>query len=705
MLKLAFLLPSWLRTLLKTTDMDKAQSTHTNSLIHESSPYLLQHAHNPVDWMSWTEAAWERARNENKLVLISIGYSACHWCHVMEHESFEDESVANIMNEHFVCIKVDREERPDVDQVYMIAVQLMTGHGGWPMNCFAMPDGRPVYGGTYFQKKQWMDILINLADIWKTEPGKVQQYADQLLEGVRKSELIALNPIKDELNIKTLQRCWKNWSTRVDVTEGGPNKAPKFPLPNNYLFLLHLSHSGVITSTEQYQLEDYLHLTLKKMAWGGLYDQVGGGFARYSTDTLWKAPHFEKMLYDNAQLVSLYSEAYRAKPDELYKQVVYETLDFVARELTAANGAFYSALDADSEGEEGRFYVWKKGELEELLGPEFPLFAKCFSIDENGLWEHGNYILLRRQEYDPIAKEFGITKSVLKEKMISAKNLLLLERSKRVRPGLDDKSLCSWNALMAKAYADAYRSFSEPAWLDAARKSMNLLLHDLRRPDGGLFHTFKNGKATVNGFLEDYSFTIEACLALYECSFEASWLSDAAALCEYALKHFQDNESGFFYFTSSLDPPLIARKFELSDNVIPASNSSLAKCLFQLGHFLGNEKYISLARHMLLNVQAEIEQYGAGYSNWAILHLWLSRPFFEVAIVGKDVDEKRKALYRHYHPNVIFAGSLTESTLPLLKDRYKEGSTLVYVCRNQSCLAPVSEIPDVLEILKKPYEA
>jgi hypothetical protein len=440
------------------------------------------------------------------------------------------------------------------------------------------------------------------------------------------------------------------------------------------------------------------------MAWGGIYDQVGGGFARYSTDALWKAPHFEKMLYDNAQLVSLYSEAYRAKPDALYKQIVYETLAFINREHTAPSGAFYSAIDADSEGEEGRFYVWKKEELEELLGIDFPLFAACFSINEQGLWEHGNYILLRTQEFDAIAREFGISEAELQEKMATAKRILLEKRSKRVRPGLDDKSLCSWNALMVKGYVDAYRSFQEHVWLESALKNMHLLLHQMRRPDGGLFHSFKNGKSTINGFLEDYSFTIEACLALYEATFEAFWLNQAAELCEYTLKHFQDNESGFFYFTSSLDPALIVRKFELSDNVIPSSNSSMAKCLFQLGHFLGNEQYIAHASRMLLKVQNEIENYGAGYSNWAILHLWLCKPFFEIAIVGKDVDEKHKILYKHYLPNMIFAGSQSASDLPLLKNRYKEGSTLMYVCRDQSCQAPLSEIEDVLEVLQNSYE-
>jgi uncharacterized protein YyaL (SSP411 family) len=676
-----------------------APPKYTNALIHESSPYLLQHAHNPVNWQTWNEKARDQARREHKLILVSIGYSACHWCHVMEHESFESESVAQIMNEHFVCIKIDREERPDIDQLYMSAVQLMTGHGGWPLNCFTTPDGRPVYGGTYFQKDQWKNILQNLTDLWKNDTDKVYQYAEQLSAGIQQSELLAKPQSEHTLTTEVLLKSWKLWSTRIDTIEGGPNRAPKFPLPNNYSFLLRYAETGPAEESLQ-NLNEHVHLTLRKMAYGGIYDQLGGGFARYSTDNLWKAPHFEKMLYDNAQLVSLYAEAWQLHKDPLYKQIVYETLNFISRELIAPEGAFYSALDADTEGEEGKFYTWTEEELTMLLGNDFPLFAAYYNINEDGLWEHGNYILLRKKEDTLIASEFSLSMDQLHSKLAAMKKKLLLERNKRPLPGLDDKSLCSWNALMAKGYTDAYRGFGEPSFLNCARRSVKCLLMQFRKTDGGLFHCYKQGKGYINGFLEDYSFTIEACLALYEITFDTVLLEEASALCEYACKHFQDEKSRMFYFTSDQDEVLIARKYELSDNVIPASNSSMAKALFLLGHQLEKEEYVNDAKTMLLSMQKEIEQYGSGYSNWAQLQLWICRPFSELVIVGKDVDEKSKALHQHYLPNLIFAGSKTDSDLPLLKNRYKEGATLIYVCRGKTCLNPVTDVSEALKLLQ-----
>jgi uncharacterized protein YyaL (SSP411 family) len=674
--------------------VDKNTHRHTNLLANESSPYLLQHKHNPVNWQAWNESAWEQARRENKLVLISIGYSACHWCHVMEHQTFEDESAAQLMNEHFVCIKVDREERPDVDQIYMIAVQLMTGHGGWPLNCFATPDGRPVYGGTYFQTAQWKQILLNLADLWKNNPDQVYHYAEQLTAGLQQAELISVKKQGAEISAETLVASWKNWSLRIDNTEGGPNKAPKFPLPNNYQFLLQLGQTDLLPENENQVLNDHVALTLQKMARGGIYDQVGGGFARYSTDELWKVPHFEKMLYDNAQLVSLYAEAYRIQPVPIYKETVYDTLAFLRRELSAPEGVYYSALDADSEGEEGKFYTWTKEELQQAMGADFAQFETVYHIDELGLWEEEHYILMRKMNAQ--TAEPGISYPKLAE----WKQLLLQARASRIRPGLDDKSLCSWNALLIKGYTDAYLAFGDDSLLDFAKHSATKLLACFSTGNGGLFHTYKNGQGRINGFLEDYCFTLEALIALYEATFETNWLDSATALCEYTLAHFADPQSGFFFFTSSADKALIARKLELSDNVVPASNSSMAKALFRLGHLLGKEEYLEKARHMLGAVQTEMRQYGAGYSNWALLQLWLTQPFYEVAIVGKDVDEMRKSFHRHGLANVIFAGSKSASTLPLLLNRHSEGTTQIFVCHNNACQAPVTSVDQALALLR-----
>lgn len=679
--------------------MKSTQPKYTNALIDETSPYLLQHAHNPVNWYAWNDETLAKAKLENKLILISIGYSACHWCHVMEHESFEDEVVAKIMNTHFICIKVDREERPDIDQIYMLAVQIIAGQGGWPLNCFALPDGRPIYGGTYFPKQQWLNVLLNLSDVYRNEREKTLDYAKQLTEGVKQAELIKVNESHEKFTIETVHQSYHNWKLHFDKIEGGPQKAPKFPLPNNYQFLLRYAFSSALSEVAKQEVLQQVDLTLKKMAYGGIYDQIGGGFSRYSIDQYWKTPHFEKMLYDNAQLVTLYSEAFQASKNPLYKQVVYETLVFIERELTSPEGAFYSALDADSEGIEGKYYVWTKNELQNILKENYNLFADYFNVNERGLWEHNNYILLRNDSDETIAAKYNLSIEMLQPTINEIKKQLLKIRRDRVRPGLDDKTLTSWNALMIKAYVDAYNVFDDSHFLDAAIKNAEFILTRQLRNDGGLNHNYKNEKSTINGFLEDYCFTIEALIALYEATFKENYLYKANELLIYCIKHFQDKNTEMFYFTSDEDKALISRKMELSDNVIPASNSSIAKSLFILGHHFENEDYINMSRKMLNNVLSEIVGYGAGYSNWAMLHLYFTQPFYEVAIVGKDLDEKRKFFNQHYFPNKIIAGSLTESSLPLLKNRWNADQTLIYICSNKTCYEPVAEVTGALKYL------
>ncbi|MEK7689139.1 MAG: thioredoxin domain-containing protein, partial [Deltaproteobacteria bacterium] len=568
---------------------------HTNHLIQESSPYLLQHAHNPVDWYPWSNEAFEKAKKENKLVLVSIGYSSCHWCHVMEKESFEDEETAKLMNENFVCIKVDREERPNIDMTYMTAVQIMTNSGGWPLNCFTLLDGRPFYGGTYFPNAQWKQVLIKLSELYKTEPKKVEEYAAQLTQEIKKTEVIKLNEEKISFTMEDAKSIYTQLEKSFDNEEGGPSRAPKFPMPVNYIFLLHYYH---LTKNEK--AIEHVKLTLSKMAFGGIYDQLGGGFARYSTDAKWKVPHFEKMLYDNVQLVSLYSEAYQLTKEPLYKQIVFETLEFISREMTSSEGGFYSALDADSEGEEGKYYVWKKPELEKILGEKFSVFSDYYNVNNIGFWEHGNYILLRKKPDEEIAKIHNLSVDELRKKISEAKKILLEERGERVRPPkADDKQLTSWNALMLKGYADAYTVFGEEKFLNSALKNADFILTKLKnknpittlpkREGVGLYHSYKNGKAAVNGYLEDYSFTMEAFIALYQITFNEKWLNEANRLMDYTIAHFFDKESGMFFFTSDLsaeaaaqaglDKELIALKMKTTDNVIPASNSSIAKDL------------------------------------------------------------------------------------------------------------------------------
>ena len=668
---------------------------YTNSLVNETSPYLLQHAHNPVDWHPWNEKTLAKAQKEDKLLLISIGYSACHWCHVMEHESFEDEEVAKIMNENFICIKVDREERPDVDQIYMTAVQLMQQRGGWPLNCIALPDGRPFWGGTYFRKNEWKKQILGLANAYQNNREKVLEYAEKLSKGIQQVEMVVKNTEEENFSWKDINNMVSTWSERFDNSEGGSNGAPKFPMPNAYSFLLKYAHLS-----DNKEVLDHIELTLNKMAFGGIYDQIGGGFARYSTDRSWKAPHFEKMLYDNGQLVSLYSDAYLKFQNPLYKDVVFESLEFVERELLDETGAFYSALDADSEGEEGKFYVWNEEELRTLIASDFPIFKDYYNINGRGLWEHGNYILLRKESKDRIAKKHNISVSDLESKIENWKGILMKERDKRIRPGLDDKSLTSWNALMLKGYIDAYMTFGDKHHLDIAMKNANFIINTQMNQEGKLFHSYKNGKSTINAYLEDYALTISAFVRLYESTFDEKWLTYSEKLTEYAIAHFYDTKSGMFFFTSDLDPKLIARKMEINDNVIPASNSVMANCLFDLGTILDNEKYKQISVQILNNVKPEMSSYASGYSNYANLMLKQIHPYYEVAVVGKDAHLKTMELNRKYNPNKLFIGSFEESDLELLKGKYVEETTMIYVCENKVCQLPTNNVIKAIKLIK-----
>jgi len=666
--------------------MKTNKTEFTNRLIKESSPYLLQHAHNPVNWYPWGKEALEKAKEENKLIIVSIGYAACHWCHVMEHESFEDKEVARFMNANFVCIKVDREERPDIDQVYMNAIQLITGNGGWPLNCITLPDGRPVYGGTYFKKENWIDMLTQVSAFVKDNPEKAEQQAKSLTEGVRSEQLFNLSSEKSEFTITDLHEVFAIWKRNIDYKYGGTNGAPKFPMPTGYQFLLHYHFL-----TKDEDALKAVTTTLHKMADGGIYDQIGGGFARYSTDIYWKAPHFEKMLYDNAQLISLYSTAYQQTKDPYYKIVVEETIEFIQRELTSKEGAFYSSLDADSEGEEGKFYVWTKNELQKILGEKADIIIEYYNVTEEGNWENGTNILLKSDNDKKIAEKYEITEQELGLRITQAKKILLKDREKRIRPGLDDKILTSWNALMLKAYVDAYRVFDDEKYLEAAIKNADFINLKIKSADGSLFRNYKNGKASINAFLDDYAFTIESFILLYQATFNEKWLFEALELVQYSIAHFYNKTSGMFYYTSNLDPALIARKMEISDNVIPASNSSMAKNLFVLGKYFSNDEYIRMSKKMLKMVGQNTVKNGAYFANWNILMAWFINDPFEVAIVGKDYEAKRKEFDKHYLPNVFLSGGVKEGNLPLLENKLVKGQTTIYVCKNKTCKLPLIE--------------
>ena len=671
----------------------------SNHLANESSPYLLQHANNPVDWHPWGKEALAKAKAENKLILVSVGYSACHWCHVMEHESFEDTAVAKIMNEHFINIKVDREERPDVDDVYMTACHLASGRNcGWPLNAFALPDGRPVWAGTYFPKKEWVGVLEYFIKTKAEEPEKLDNYAGELLNGIRQNGRIPFNGSDQKFTKENLDIITDNFLANIDLKKGGRKGSPKFPMPNNYQFLLQEYYQ-----TGNEKTLEAVTVTLDNMANGGIFDHLGGGFARYSTDDKWKVPHFEKMLYDNSQLVSLYAQAYQVTKNPLYKKVVEETTAFIERELMNENGGFYSSLDADSEGEEGKFYIWTAEELAAIFqdDDQLKIFSNYYEIYKKGNWEHGN-ILHRKKSAEEVAKISGITLEALEKIIQNAKEKLMVARDKRIRPGLDNKVLTSWNALMLKGYIDAYKAFGEDSYLKVALKNADFLTSQMLQNDNRLNRNFKDGKSVINAFLDDYALTAEAFIALYQITFDEKWLYKAKDLVDYSISHFFDKKSGMFNYTSDLDPPLIARKMETSDNVIPASNSVIAKDLYLLGLYFYNQDYLAKAKQMMHNMSQRIIENDQPnfYSNWCALYSMMVNPPYEVAIVGKDYAALQKDWQSQYLPNAILLGGKNEGTLELLESKLQNGATMIYVCQNKVCKFPVEEVKKAIALLK-----
>lgn len=671
-----------------------------NDLINETSPYLLQHAYNPVNWKAWNKASLKEAKEQNKLIVVSIGYSSCHWCHVMEEESFENDSIAKTMNDNFINIKVDREERPDIDKVYISAVQLMTGKGGWPLNCITLPDGRPVFGGTYFTKEQWSKILIDISKLYKENPDKVEEYAQQVTEGIKTSELITINKEEAVFNNEEIITAINLSKEQLDLIHGGLKGAPKFPMPNTLDYLIRYQYHF-----NDPEVLDYIKQSLTKMAYGGIYDQIAGGFSRYSVDDRWHIPHFEKMLYDNAQLVSVYSKAYLQDKNELYETIVKETLTFINDELSADNGAYYSSLDADSKNEnkeleEGVFYSWTKEELKTLI-KDYELFADYYNINPSGFWEKDLYVLIRNQSNTEFAKKHNLTKKELKEKIKSWKTMLLATRNKRNKPNLDDKILTSWNALMLQGYVDAYKAFGNQIYLKNAVRIGEFILNNQLREDGGLNRNFKNGKSTINGYAEDYATVIQAFISLHEISLDEKWLILSKTIMEYTITHFYDPESGLFFYTSNKDPNLIARKIEINDGVISSSNSIIGNSLFKLGHYFYDKKMTKLSEQMLNTLKKGIIKTPFAYTNWLHVMTNFTKPYYEVAVVGKNANTVAKKLYSNYLPNILISASDKESEIPLLEYKYLEDKTLIYVCVNGTCKLPLADVSKAIKSISR----
>jgi len=679
-----------------------------NRLQHETSPYLLQHQDNPVDWYPWGDEAFEKAKAENKPILLSVGYSACHWCHVMAHESFEHAPTANIMNDLFVNIKVDREERPDVDDIYMQAVQGLTGHGGWPMTVFLLPDGRPFYGGTYYPREPRMgmpafrQVLTGVADAYHNRRDEVEQSAQALTEALDRS-VLAIGGEGGALNADLLDTAVKGILRNFDAENGGFGGAPKFPQPMNLEFLLRT----YVRAGRQEAL-DAVTLTLKKMARGGIYDQIGGGFHRYSVDAVWLVPHFEKMLYDNAQLSRIYLHAWQITRDPFFRRIAEEIYDYSLREMTNAEGGFYSTTDADSEGEEGKFFVWYQEELYDLLDEnDADLAIAYWGVSPGGNFEGANILHVPR-ETSAVARQLGLTEDDLARKLAESKDTLYAARAQRVHPGLDDKILTSWNGMMLASLAEAARVLERDDYREAAQRNAAFLLRELKIGEGSLLRTHKNGQSKINGYLEDYANLIDGLLELYQTTFETRWFGEARQLADYVLDHFPAADGGFFD-TGDGHEALIVRPRNVQDNATPSGNAMMARQLLRLAAYTGDARYDRAAEDSLQLLTEAMRQYPQAFGESLNAVDMLVAGHQEIAIVGEANDERTAALLRvahePYRPNVITALAEAdvegETSIPLLNYRTMRGDEpTVYVCRNFACAMPVTTPEAMRDLLE-----
>lgn len=665
-----------------------------NHLANETSPYLLQHIDNPVEWYPWEEEALQRAKAEGKPILLSIGYAACHWCHVMAHESFENPTTAAYMNQHFINIKVDREERPDLDAIYMQAVVALTGHGGWPMTVFLTPEGRPFYGGTYFpptpryNMPSFIQLMQSIVNAWQTKRADIEQSAGEITQHLQRTAV--LNGQEATLSPALFAQATATLTADFDQEQGGFGGAPKFPpsMTLEYLLRDYLLHQ------ESHSLE-MVETTLKKMAYGGIYDQLGGGFARYATDKNWLVPHFEKMLYDNALLARVYLHAYQITQKPLYRRIVEETLDFVVRELRHEAGSFYSSYDADSEGEEGKFYTWSMAEIDEFLAEDADLFKLYYDVTERGNWE-GTNILNMKNEPEAVAQALKLPEKELTARLAAAKKKLYNIRAQRVWPGLDDKVLTAWNGLMLAAFAEAGRILNHPDYTKVAVENAQFLQNNMQMADHRLLRSWKAGhKATLNAYLEDYAYLADGLLALYQTTFDEQWFTWAQHLAGTMLTHFQDSERGGFFDTSDDHETLIHRPKELQDNAVPSANSMAAHVLLKLSLFTGNMAYWDAAETAVSTLQNAFTQYPNAFAHWLGAAVFITDKPREVAIIGDPDSPDSRALidtiFAKFRPNLIIAAGETNSSVPLLKNRTQlDGKATAYVCQRFVCKQPVN---------------
>jgi len=686
---------------------------HTNRLVNETSPYLLQHAHNPVDWYPWGEEALSKAKSENKPILVSIGYAACHWCHVMERESFENEETAAIMNEHFVNVKIDREERPDLDHIYMDAVQAMTGSGGWPLNVFITPDAKPFFGGTYFppqrafNRSSWREVLLAVSNAFQQKREDIDAQAETLTTHLIHSNSLGSVSASDTSMTFVMDKMDEVLESLLNVADkqwGGFGNAPKFPQTFSIQFLLRY----FFITKQEAALKQAL-LSMDKMIEGGIYDQIGGGFARYSTDREWLVPHFEKMLYDNALLVSVISEAYQLTRNERYKEVLEETIGFVQRELMSPEGGFFSALDADSEGDEGKFYVWTYEQVKALLKNDAEIFIDFFGITAEGNWsegsapEKGKNILQIKIPLESFAAEKNIPLEKLMDIIQKGKTILLSERNKRVRPQLDDKIILGWNSLMNTACSKAFAATGKKEYRDLAIANMKFLLeHFQSAQEKSFYHTWKNNVPKNFAFLDDYAFLIQALLHLQEVTGDVDWLFKARELAQDVMDNFRDDDTGFFFFTDRRQTDVILRKKEIYDGATPSGNATMAYNVYQLSIIFNFPDWKKITENMITSLVRPITQYPTSFGVWATLFLEVVCGTEEISVIGENNLSIAEQVLAQYIPHKVFmAPSGPNVELPLLVGKTPTNPPLIYLCRTYSCLKPVTDASQLLELINK----
>lgn len=684
------------------------QPAYTNNLINESSLYLRQHAHNPVDWHAWNEESLAKAKEQNKPILVSIGYAACHWCHVMERESFEDKTTADLMNEYFINIKIDREERPDLDHIYMEAVQLISGSGGWPLNVFLTPDAKPFFGGTYFppvrafNRMSWKEVLQSIHYNWQTNRKEIEEQAAQLIEHISKgNNLVSVLPT-GTLNFlaqpkegeEICKEISENILKQADKINGGFGKAPKFPQTFSLQYLLRY---GYLANNKE--ALEHAELSLQKMMDGGINDQLGGGLCRYSTDAKWLVPHFEKMLYDNALWLQLLAEAYQQTKNKIYAEQIKKTFSFLQREMKDADGGYYAAIDADSEGVEGKFYVWAKPEIEKVLGNDAGLYCEYYGVTDKGNWE-GHNILEVTADVNSVFKKYNLTEEALNNKIEDLNNILLKDRSRRIRPATDPKILLGWNALLLKAFASCYAALQTEDFKTEAIKLAAFLESNFYREET-YFHTYTKGVSKYPAFLDDLAYWIDGLIALQEITGEAQYLIRAKEITEVVIKEFSQPEQPYFYFTAQQQTDVVVRKVELYDGATASPNATMLNNLLYLSTVFEDDNYFDRGIKMLTGVKEIVKKHPNSFAVWAAALAKLSFPVKEIIIAGTHFSKMLKEILPIFIPHKVLISNSSAKTLPILSNKDFSSKSKLYVCENRTCKAPVNTLKDFITLIKK----